>query len=200
MIGSFKHSCSLILAAGLLSACATIGDEDHTRSAFSSGPATLNNQQIGDIGSAIGSVTYRSGTNSTGAGAFADLFLIDTDLTPGSGTATYYSSYEIVGIENINFTETSATTGFITGSNFSDSGNITLSANFAAGTLTGADGDLSVNGTHSAGSTNLGGSVTYRGVKGSLDGALDVDSLIAAFHGNTDAIVFAGGLSGSTGP
>ena len=90
-------------------------------------------------------------------------------------------------IENINLSG-----DIITGRAGRESGVINLTADFDAGTLTGSTGGLEVNGRMTG--SDLGGGVSYRGVRGGLDGLVGSDQAIGAFHGNNADLIYSGGF------
>ncbi len=176
-----------------VSGCTTIRDDDVTASRFGSAPFGLNNAQTTSQGNAFGSITLTSGTNRDGALAVATLATLTPGTPVSSATVSYAGSYAVIGIENITYTPTFIAGGIISGSNFSDTGFLTLDANLAARTLTGTDGTLTVDGTFVG--TDLNGSVTYDGQTGALDGQIYEEGGYGGFHGNDADRVFAGGLT-----
>lgn len=71
------------------------------------------------------------------------------------------------------------------------SGNITLTADFTNGRLTGEAGRLSIDGRINE--QNVTGSATYRGVRATLTGQIGDSRTVGAFAGNTANAVVAGG-------
>lgn len=104
-----------------------------------------------------------------------------------SGTASYTGVYALAYMQNVKSILT-----VVSGSPGYDSGNITLTANFDAGTITGNSGHLNVDGTFVG--QNLGGSVEYNGVEGELGGLIGQFRTAGIFHGNDSDFVYAGGF------
>ena len=189
------------VAAATLSACSGIESRDWTSSGFVTAGAggithSLSNLNSGSSSGTVGTVHYLSGTDN-GAQALAAL---GTDVNTGapiSETFYYYGPWGVRGIRNITVTETSSTTGFLSGENFSDNGDIALVADYGAGTIEGSAigsfGTLTVNGTFSG--TDIGGTATYDGKTASLDGLLGTQGAVGIFQGNADDWVMAGGFA-----
>lgn len=112
--------------------------------------------------------------------------------SPGSGSATFDARYRLLEVSDINVSST-----FVTGSTDAVSGDITLRADFDAGSLRGdsSDGLLRVRGTLSD-RNSVGGAVTFRGVDGDLRGMVSDREVVGAFHGHDDETIFAGGFTG----
>ena len=111
----------------------------------------------------------------------------DIDLRPVTSVGSYTGRYELIEVYDIE-----VSFGYVSGSQRRVTDEIVLDADFAAGTLTGRSGQLSVSGR--AIGSQLTGSVTYRGVSGDLQGNLGDDKAIGAFHGNDDDLIYAGGF------
>ena len=188
---------SHIFVAAALSACSSGIPEDVTRSGFLAATSagvevTLNNERKSDLPGSIGRVYYVTGTDSAGAAAFAGTVLSDAP-GPMPGVQAYYTTnWELVGIRNIRMSG-----NLLIGDKFVDGGSMILTFDQSTGSLTGSNagtsGTLSVAGTAAAG--DIGGSVSYAGVTGSLDGDIGVNGLLGAYHGNSDALVYGGGLA-----
>ncbi len=108
---------------------------------------------------------------------------------PDTGVVTMTGSYEaayMFGIE----------AGFVVSSGYAsrDSGSMSVSVDYAAGTLVGGsnDGTLAVNGTFTG--TSLGGSATFDGVSGPLKGLVGGNEAIGVFHGHNSTTTHAGGF------
>jgi hypothetical protein len=71
-------------------------------------------------------------------------------------------------------------------------GDITLTADFDAQTLTGSGDGLGVQGTF--GGTDLGGTVSYATITGDLSGSVAADKAIGVFEGQGGKIIYAGGF------
>lgn len=127
-----------------------------------------------------------------------------------TGKGTYYGTWVLGGYQDVRFRGAR-----IDQTPMADAGTITLSADFDAATLTGTgtgiseqdaqelfgedfdtanlgDGVLVVNG--SLDRKQIGGSVTYKGVTGDLDGEIGSRLAVGAYHGKGGKIVFAGGF------
>lgn len=106
---------------------------------------------------------------------------------PDSGVVTYDGVYELYHVTGI-----SEDDGMITGSGRRAFGPISLVGNFNQNTLTGTSGDLQIDGTIDG--TTLSGTAIFNGVSGSLQGGVDSDKTIGAFHGKSSTELFAGGF------
>lgn len=200
-------------AMGLLSACDAAGvdtptQDELTTTGFAQPSATgvINIGLEDNITSRVAQTSAGSGIGyafQTGAIPQEGLFAV-AGLLPGtaasmtprpSGTASYSGTYNLVEVENIDLGG-----GFITGDPTLRSGNVTLISNFASGSIIDSGTSaLSVNGTVNG--ANLGGTVTYNGVQGNLDGLIGGNRAIGAFHGegnvgpgSEDDYMYAGGF------
>ncbi len=114
---------------------------------------------------------------------------------PVTGTASYSGSYNLFEITNIGISG-----GQIRGTPALQTEPLTLIANFANDKLVDDGGsDLTVNGTVNG--TDIGGTVTFNGVQGNLDGLIGGNRAIGAFHGEgnvgpgtDDDYMYAGGF------
>lgn len=70
---------------------------------------------------------------------------------------------------------------------------LSLIADFAAGTLTGGDGDFAINGTFS--SNVVTGTSSYKGVGGSLQAIVSSDQAVGAFAGAASDASYSGGFT-----
>lgn len=188
----FITSCAL-----LLTAC---GTPDYTESAFVTPLATgdfvgeLDTQISGGASDGSGNgYSYALGFypptgGTTSIKAIAGIWPTATvTAVPIAGTATYSGTYGVAyatGIEVV----ANTLIAFVN----EETGNITLAADFNAGTLNGSSGGLTVIGTFN--SNNLDGTVTFNGQSGILDGLIGGDATIGVFHGNNDTEIFAGGF------
>ena len=117
--------------------------------------------------------------------------LPQTDVTApqDSGTVTYSGRYDLYTVTDFEVSGEEA---------FFDSertrGDMTLTADFDANTLTGASqfGGLTVNGTLDG--ADLTGTTTYRGVTGTLKGLIGGDAAYGAFAGADASLLYAGGF------
>lgn len=139
---------------------------------------------------------FAGGTNDNGLAAYAGII---PDTTGGdvvaSGSATYDADYTLYRVTDVNLTETRFGEGFVTGTPTVVTGNLTLTADFDAATLSGTSEFLTVNGVING--TNLSGGVTYRDVAGDLIGVVGSDRTVGAFHGNNADLIYAGGFIGA---
>lgn len=175
-----------------LPGCVVVTD-DYTRSSFGAPPPGLSDVQTESLGNGFGSVTLTSGTIDGDAAAYARLVTTSAGSPLPASDATFTGTYEVVGIRDIRYVLDLFDDDFVTGTNFTDSGTVSLTADMSANTLTGTDGTLFVLGTLSG--SDVSGTVTYDGQSGTLDGALYAEGGVAAFHGNNDSRVFAGGIT-----
>ena len=205
-----RHSNFALTAAALtLIAC---GAADQTASGFKTPDA--EGELSGNISPQVRFGNDFSAVTGNGyayqAGAIKDAgFQAYAGLVPGAvveaptnaTTATMTGRFEVAFVDAIlTGSETATGQGSI------DSGAITLTADFAQGTLTGGgtgiDGGfenfflnenlLTIDGAISG--TTLSGTATYNGVSGPLQGLVGADEAIGAFHGNSDGQVHAGGF------
>jgi hypothetical protein len=105
-----------------------------------------------------------------------------------SGQAVYSADYEVEVVSGLEIAYDT-----LQGVAGSDSGNIILTADFDAATLTGEDGSLRVDGTISG--EDVTGNVVYAGVEGQLEGLVGQSGTVGAFHGNDARMVYAGGFA-----
>ncbi len=115
--------------------------------------------------------------------------------TPDGGSVIYDASYQVKSLEDI--TEIDGAFQALGGVDVS--GDITLTADFERGVITGAAATdtpsaISFDGEISDGS--ITGTVAFRGMEGDLIGRADAEHVIGAFAGSGNAGVFAGGVSG----
>ncbi|UZD91173.1 transferrin-binding protein-like solute binding protein [Cognatishimia activa] len=196
-----------MLAASTLSACVAGVASSPTTSRISSVSGgtvneSLSSEQNGSVSAAgVGTVAYVTGVDRdrgqmVAAAGISGTPSVGTARTSGSGT--YSTNYRYGVIDNVSRTSTT-----ISGVQGSETGSMSLAADFDAGTLTGSNSELTVNGTIS-GST-VGGSVTatysystLRGsINGNLAGSIGRDGVIGTFHGSDSNTVMAGGLVGT---
>jgi hypothetical protein len=132
---------------------------------------------------------YEFGSNGTDGFRATAGIISGTDFgqAPTSGTVTYSGAYRL--IEAYNITETSTT---FSATSLQRGGGILVDADFTNGTLTGASGDLSIEGQITG--NELSGTVTFDGIEGPLRGGIDEDQTVGAFHGNEGDRLFAGGF------
>ncbi|QMU57255.1 MAG: hypothetical protein GKR98_02945 [Boseongicola sp.] len=194
-----KHSITALITPAILAGCIGIEDQDWTHSgiqtATASGiPVTLSNERNATVTGAVGTVHFVTGTDtSLGAVAYAGLdpFVdVGANLTTN---ASFFGDWEVLAIEGITVTSTGYTSGYISGLQTSETGVITLDADFAAGTLTGTSGNLDVAGTFTG--SDIDGSVSYKGLSGDLDGMIGANGAAGAFHGNSSTMVYSGGFA-----
>lgn len=154
---------------------------------------------------AVGTAAFTTGTNNT-SGQVVAVSGIAPGATVGpaitGGTATYATEYGYQVVDDV-----IRTPGFIRGDRGIETGNLTLTADFNAGTLTGSNSELTVNGTVNG--TTVGGTVqadynfggfgiagNQGSVSGPMNGQIGNTGVIAAFHGNDANTVMSGGLVG----
>ncbi|XAT60437.1 hypothetical protein GN278_06135 [Rhodobacteraceae bacterium Araon29] len=115
------------------------------------------------------------------------------EAPPSSGQAQMKGVYGAATISEIEM-KNGFIVGTMTGRLTSESGAITLTADFAKGTLGGTsdNGKLVVNGKFSG--KDLTGSVSLSGVAGELDGLVGGQKAIGAFHGDSSTNIIAGGF------
>lgn len=104
-----------------------------------------------------------------------------------AGTATWSGTYELAHVYDI-----SLSGGLLKGVKTTGTAAISLVANFTNRTLVGGNSILTVDGAFSG--SNLSGSVTYRGVDGSLTGLVGATGAVGAFQGNNATDIYAGGF------
>ena len=148
------------------------------------------------LGSGSGYAFQTGAIPNEGLFAVAGL-LPNTTVTavPTTGFASYSGSYNLVQVSNINISG-----GEIRGTPALLTEPLTLIANFANDKLVDDGGsNLQVNGIVSG--TDIGGTVTYNGVQGNLDGLIGGNRAIGAFHGEgnvgpgtQDDYMYAGGF------
>ncbi len=184
---------SLVLCiASILAGCVIIDDED-TISAFGPPPSRFDTVSTEAIDNSFGIVSLVTAVDGNEAGAFASLLTTFAGSPLPTTDIVYTGNYEIIGIENIDTVLSLIGPDFIRGNTFSDNGTITLVADVSNNTLTGDNGTLVVFSAISG--SDLDGAVTYDGQAGELEGRIYAEGGIAAFHGNDDDRVFAGGLT-----
>jgi hypothetical protein len=210
---NFAHLAIGLSAVAALSGCNASGlASSTTNSGFGSVSGSrvnvsLSNELNDTVSNAsVGTVAFVTGLDLTNGQAegFAGIQSgANTGSAVTSGSANYNTTYAYQVIDDVN-----RTTTFLTGSRVTENGSMTLAADFNAGTLTGSNSELRVNGTISG--TDVGGSVTviYSGfvpgsgtvsgsATGNLDGNIGSTGVIGAFHGTDSDTVFAGGFVGT---
>lgn len=171
---------------------------------------SLSSESNGSVSSgSVGRVAFVTGLDLSSGQALGYVGIApgaNVGSTETSGSASYSTQYEYQVIDNV--ARTSSTIG---GDRLSEDGNLTLNANFGAGTLTGSNSELSVNGTingrdldgtvtanYSATVIGSGGLTTVNGsVDGDLSGMIGSDGVIGAFHGNDSNTILVGGIVGT---
>lgn len=196
-----------ILAASVLSGCitgipysaATSGTASVTGGVVDADLSQEENGRVSVVG--VGVIAYVTGVD-TERGKMVASSGISGSPTVGaartSGSATYTTTYAYGVIDNISRTNTR-----ISGTRGSESGVMTLTADFDANTVNGSNDDLTVNGGISG--TTLTGAVTadysfagaFGSVSGVLNGQIGETGIIGTFHGHDDNTVMAGGLVGT---
>ena len=151
-------------------------------------------------GNVVGAFAFATGREiGTGVARGYAALQPDASVTAApSGSATYDAAFEGAIINKIVVTDDT-----LEGSNSLFSGNITLTAQFDDGTLSGNSDSEFNNGLMVAGQITdqeLTGNVMYRGVHGELTGLIGGDQVIGAFHGSSEDTVYAGGFVGPVSP
>lgn len=186
---------AIIGSSLVLSACQTTQDRA-TLSSFTSPSASGNisgdlsgNPTGVRIDSSGDGFAYTAGSiDGEGLSAQAGLVAGTTvNFHPSEGTGTYEGVYELVQVSAI-----SVSGDRISGFTSPRNGTITLTADYLAGTLTGSADSLEVDGVMDG--RTLGGTVTYRDVRGQLSGLVGGDKTVGAFHGNDEDLIYAGGF------
>lgn len=150
---------------------------------------TINGSILIDGG---GGFTF-SGTVDTNAGPLVAANLADATKeldAPTSGEATMSGHWALSQINDAVEED-----GEWSGSVLGDSGDITLTADFDAETLTGSGDGLSVDGTINPNTDMLAGSVTYDGLDGNLAGIIGGGSAIGVFTATGSGTGYAGGFA-----
>jgi len=104
-----------------------------------------------------------------------------------TASGTYTGRYEVAEAENIQLNGQ-----ILTGRTNLTAGTITLDLDTGAGTLTGLDAEIEVNGRVSG--TSVTGSVVFKGTEGDLQGVVGQDRAVTVFHGNNSNRIYAGGI------
>lgn len=192
-----------------LSGC-NLGTGDPTNSGFATPLATgaLSKASRGRSGADTSTLTGNTygfqvgAVSNDGLQGFAGIAPgASVTAPPVSGSATFDGRFEVGLIAGIYTFDDQ-----VSGRTSADNGAISLTADFAQGTLTGGgtgldmgsfNTDLSgnvltVDGTFSG--SKLSGTVTYDGVKGPLTGLVGGNEVIGAFHAHNDRHVHAGGF------
>lgn len=180
-------------AAALLSGCVVVR-KDVTVSSFGTPPAGLDDVQTATIGNGFGTVTLVTGfDDADSVDAYASLLTSATGSPLPGSDVTYLGVYEVLVVDDIRYIVNLVGPDYLRGTSYSDSGTLALTADVSTNRLMGTDGTFSVLGIVTG--SDLSGTVVYDGQSGRLDGRLFAEGGIAAFHGNDDSRVFAGGLT-----
>jgi len=191
-----KKLAILFLPLLAVSACATA--DSRTNSAFQTpsnigylGQTLTNATRGNDISLTGDGYAYAVGEEINGDFAGYAGIVPTTSVTapPVLGSATWSGTYNLAQITGIELS-----TNGLQGYAASSTGAVSLTANFAAGSLIGSstDLDLTVNGTFVG--SNLSGSVSYRGLNGALTGLVGAGGAVGAFQGNSGTDLYAGGF------
>ncbi|MBB5722563.1 hypothetical protein FHS72_002189 [Loktanella ponticola] len=185
----------LLLSAAAMSACETTQDQA-TMSGFTSPSSTgrisgdLSGNPVVPIIDEDGDGFSFTAGSVSGEGLKAVAGLVagtDVSFRPSVGSASYDGVYALTYVDDI-----SLDNGYIRGERDATSGAITLTADFARGTLVSSNSPVTVNGKLDG--RDLSGTVSYRGVNGQLDGLVGGDKTVGAFHGNNANLIYAGGF------
>lgn len=112
---------------------------------------------------------------------------------PASGSATLVSTYDALVLRNPTTDSGQVEVETVD----QNSGTITLEADFtpvSLGTLTGTDGNLTIDGMFSRTTGSLNGTATFEGIEGDLTGFVGGAEAFGAFAGQNDTGVLAGGF------
>ncbi|WP_342076997.1 hypothetical protein [Yoonia sp. SS1-5] len=133
----------------------------------------------------------------TGYAAFSGILPASQVSTPPtSGSVVYDASFVVSAFVDVSQEGGQSTAVSGVGNN----GDITLVADFADQTLTGATEQFEVDGLIGGSGSELGGTVRWLDIEGQRTGLIGSDQVVGAFHGSSDSVVFAGGLVGSATP
>ena len=156
----------------------------------------------GEVGTSLSSATRRSHISASGDGyayavgigsnnnfyGYSGIATTTSVSAPlSAGTATWSGNYALGRVRDI-----SLSGALLRGIKSTETAALTLTADFEKRTLVGGTSTLSVNGAFSG--SNLSGSVTYRGLDGSLTGLVGATGAVGAFHGNNATDIYAGGF------
>lgn len=122
--------------------------------------------------------------------------LVQSDLAPQtpaldmptSGSATMEGGWALTRIFNV-----VETNGVYSGERENDTGEMTLTANFGSGDLTGGGDGLTIDGGVANG--QMSGVVTYGGVQGNLTGIIGGSEAIGLFVSQSGTAGYAGGFA-----
>lgn len=205
-----KRNFFSVCAIALLQACGGSEAVDGTSSGFQK-PAFFGDLQgIDDVSFSDDGYSYVTGNryqhevgSTEGKGLLAHAGIVagaSVSRVPTSGVARMSGSFTVTAVQDIH-AEGGLASGFAT----RDSGNITLTADFGAGTLTGSSrgqnlifsdyhngNSISVNGRFSG--NDLNGTVSYNGVSGPLDGLIGENEAIGVFHADRGSQIHSGGF------
>lgn len=190
---------AVALVAGCVSGSGGDPDTFTTESAFvetdAAGvfPGALDEAVIGTQLDEVGNIAARRAgvlTDDSGLVAEAGIFLsVPYAAAPAVGTVVYDGSYNVVALRNAELVGDNIETD-----NTFQGGAIELTAEFAAGTLTGSNlgGILDpFTLTGSVAANTVGGSVIWAGIARDLRRFIDADRMIGAFDGENDDTVYA---------
>lgn len=152
----------------------------------------------GSLSDGAGNVTrYKIGIDPDGLDQFIaisgiQLSPLRAEDTPTQGQATYQGRYDVLFIEDIAAKQTSTNVYQLIGLQGSQTGTISLNADFGNGTLIGHDQDLSINAAID-GATLLG-NATFKSTQGTLAGQITSEQTLGSFQGHDAQTVFSGGF------
>lgn len=144
--------------------------------------------RIADGGGASYSISIDPAAGPT---VSAELLSGTGDLTPPTtGRATMRGKYGLLKIEDAQQVD-----GVWTGTTSAADGDITLTARFGSGRLTGGGDGLTVDGRITP--DGLDGLVSYHGIQATLDGTIGPDGTVGVFYGGGAGRGLAGGFAAS---
>lgn len=201
-----KYRLALVVIVGLTSGCdpvSTFNGEPARMLAPASGTAevaadgsietTLTELYAGqELDAAGNGYSYVLGnySDALGAGAFSGLTeATDLGAVPTIGIATLTGDYSVARLDGLALNDADEL-AWTSESKLTEE--ITLTADFDAETLTGAQNDIAINGTFNSGA--LAGTVTYFGLDGTLSGEIGTTQAVGSFSGGDANTVFAGGF------
>ncbi|WP_373634860.1 hypothetical protein [Yoonia sp. SS1-5] len=192
-----------------VSACATTTETITTQTAQSAFRTPVDGKT--DAGFVVGPLT-RSFSNHNaegdgyantigpliegGFGAAAGILPTTTVLAqPDSGSISYDANFIVRALVGIGETD-----GQVHAFSVGQNGQIELTADFGANTLTGSADQFSVDGVLDENGTGMSGTVRWTDQTGALIGQVGSDEVIGAFQGHSDTTVFTGGFIGTAQP
>ncbi|MFQ1700505.1 hypothetical protein ACJ5NV_07905 [Loktanella agnita] len=196
-----------LAACGSSSGTDPVVDEGPTVSAFGEGSSLLafrsyyadaadereHTYYVGDGGerafyAAVGYFETGEDRMYFGVATLSDHTLTHVQPGPTTGSITYETKYWVSEVTNAASQPDLPADVVI-------KGDILITADFDTHAITGTSDLFTMDGQIADSGTGFEGDVTWRGVDGEVSGVVG-DALWGAFHGNSDDIVFAGGIAG----